>query len=70
MVIIQEIIYQKQGAYVINLDEYEKIGTHWIAFFVKPKYTVYFYGFGVEHIPKEIKNFIGNGQSSSAKARN
>ena len=22
----------KDGAYVINLDEYESIGTHWIAF--------------------------------------
>ena len=44
----------KKGDYVINLDEYASIGTHWIAFFVKPKYTVYFDSFGVEHIPKEI----------------
>ena len=44
----------KKGAYVINLDEYANIGTHWIALFVKPKYTVYFDSFGVEHIPKEI----------------
>ena len=29
----------KKGAYVINLDEYENTGTHWIALFVKPKYT-------------------------------
>ena len=48
----------KKGAYVINLDEYENIGTHWIALFVKPKYTVYFDSFGVEHIPKEINKFI------------
>ena len=41
-----------------------------IALFVKPKYTVYFDSFGVEHIPKEIKKFIGNEQSSSEKARN
>ena len=27
----------KKGAYVINLDEYENTGTHWIALFVKPK---------------------------------
>ena len=60
----------KKGAYVINLHEYKNIGTHWIALFVKPKYTVYFDSFGVEHIPKEIKKFIGNEQSSSAKARN
>ena len=42
----------KKGAYVINLDEYTNIGTHWIALFVKPKYTVYFDSFGVEHVPK------------------
>ena len=50
----------KKGAYVINLDEYTNIGTHWIALFVKPKYTAYFDSFGVEHIPKEIKKFVGN----------
>ena len=50
----------KKGTYVINLDEYANIGTHWIASFVKPEYTVYFDSFGVEHIPKEIKKFIGN----------
>ena len=50
----------KKGAYVINLDEYENVGTHWIALFVKPKYTVYFDSFGIEHIPKEIKHAIGN----------
>ena len=28
----------KKGAYVINLDEYENTGTHWVALFVKPKW--------------------------------
>ena len=37
----------KKGAYVINLDEYENTGTHWVSLFVKPKYTVYFDSFGV-----------------------
>ena len=50
----------KKGAHVINLDEYENIGTHWIALFVKLKYTIYFDSFGIEHIPKEINKFIGN----------
>ena len=50
----------KKGAYVINLGEYANIGTHWIALFVKPKYTVYFDSFGIEHIPKEINKFIRN----------
>ena len=57
----------KKGAYVINLDEYENTGTHWVSLFVKPKYTtessssertVHFDSFGVEHIPKEINKFI------------
>ena len=48
----------KKGAYVINLDEYENTVTHWVSLFVKPKYTVYFDSFGVEHIPKEINKFI------------
>ena len=43
----------KKGAYVINLDEYENTGTHWFSLFVKPKYTVYFDSFGIEHTPKE-----------------
>ena len=50
----------KKGAYVINLDEYANKGTHWIALFVKPKYTVYFDSYSVEHISKETKKFIGN----------
>ena len=50
----------KKGAYVINLDECKNTGTHCVALFAKPKYKVYFDSFGVEHIPKEIKKFIGN----------
>ena len=55
----------KKGAYVINLDEYENTGTHWVALFVKPKYTVYFDSFGVEHIPEEYNKFIGNNDIKS-----
>ena len=50
----------KDGAYVINLDEYKSIGTHWIALYVNAENVTYFDSFGVEHIPKEIKKFIGN----------
>ena len=50
----------KDGVYVINLDEYSDIGTHWIAIYVNTKTVRYFDSFGVEHIPKEIKNFINN----------
>ena len=28
----------KNGAYVINLDEYRDIGTHWVALYVNNKY--------------------------------
>ena len=55
----------KKGAYIINLDEYENTGTHGIALFVKPKYTVYFDSFGIEHIPKEINKFIRNNIKSN-----
>ena len=48
----------KNGTYVINLDEYEDIGTHWIALYVKNNEITYFDSFGVEHVPKEIKKFI------------
>ena len=50
----------KDGAYVINLDEYCDIGTHWIALYVNNKTVTYFDRFGIEHIPKEVKKFIGN----------
>ena len=50
----------KDGEYVINLDEYSDIGTHWIALYVNTKTVTYFNNFGVEHILKEIKKFINN----------
>ena len=50
----------KYGAYAINLDEYSDIGTHWIASYVKNKTVTYFDSFVIEHIPKEVKKFIGN----------
>ena len=49
----------KDGAYIINLDQYSDIGTHWVALHVNNNVT-YFDSFGVENIPKEIKTFINN----------
>ena len=50
----------KYGACVINLDEYADVGTHWIALFCNRREIVYFHSFGVEQVPKVIKEFIGN----------
>ena len=50
----------KDGAYVINFDEYADVGTHWIALFCNRNEIVYFDSFGVEHVPEEIKEFVGN----------
>ena len=50
----------KDGAYVINLDEYYDIGTHWIVLYVNNKTVTYFDSFGKEHIPKEVKKFIAH----------
>ena len=50
----------KDGAYVINLDEYADVGTHWIALFCSRNETAYFDSFGVEHVLEEIKEFIRN----------
>ena len=47
-------------AYVINLDEYQSIETHCLAFYVNDNNVTYFDSFRVEHIPKEIKKIIGN----------
>ena len=47
----------KNGAYVINLDKYTDVGTHWIALYVKNNEVIYFDSFGVEHVPKS-KNLL------------
>ena len=40
------------GVCIINFDEYESIGTHWIALYVNVKNVTYFDSFGVGNIPK------------------
>ena len=47
----------KDGAYVINLNEYADVGTHWIALFCYRNEIVYFNNFDVS---KEIKKIVGN----------
>ena len=60
------LLKAKDGPYVINLSEYESIGTHWRALYVngnngRGSYdATYFESFGAEHIPKDIKKYIRN----------
>ena len=50
----------KDGGCKINLDEYADVWSDWIALFALNNNLVYFDSFGVEHISKEIKQFIRN----------
>ena len=60
----------KDGAYVINLDEYSDIRTHWVALYVQNNNVAYFDSFGVEQIRKEIKVFINRSLSSASQNKN
>ena len=57
MVFIQNIVHIKLGftysVYVINPEEYKSVGSHWIAIYGNVDNVICFYGFGVDHIPKE-----------------
>ena len=48
----------RNGAYVINLDEYSDIGTHWIVLCTLNNNVTYSDSSGIEHISKKIKTFI------------
>ena len=50
----------KDGAYVINLDEYESIGIYWIAINANAENVTYFDRFGVEYMSKDIRELIVN----------
>ena len=45
----------KDGAFVINFDEFKSIGNHGIDFYVNGNNIIYFDRFEVGHISKEIK---------------
>ena len=53
----------KDGSYIINLDEYSDIETHWVALYVHNNDVTYFDSFGVEHIRKEIRKIINRSLS-------
>ena len=50
----------KDGTHIINLDEFELIGTHWTDLDVNDNNVTYFDSFGVENVPEEIIKLIGN----------
>ena len=60
----------KNGAYVINLDEYADVGAHWTALFCNRNEIVYFDSFGVENVPEEIKEFIDRPSPSASQNKN
>ena len=43
----------KDGAYIVNLDEYASKGTHWIALNLDDNDVTYFDSFGVKNIPNK-----------------
>ena len=49
----------KDGVYVMNIDEFKSIRTHWITLDVNGNSATNFDIFGVENIPEEIKKLIG-----------
>ena len=50
----------ENDAYVINLDEYVNVGTHCNTLYVSNNDVIYFDSFGVQHIPPEMRHFLGN----------
>ena len=57
---IQEMIYQKikDMAYTINFDEYESIGTYWIALYVNTENVTYVDSFEVDCVDTFVMNLI------------
>ena len=48
----------KDGAYIINTDEYKSIGTNWIVSYVNAENVTYFDSFGVEYILGKVRKII------------
>ena len=44
--------------YVINVDDKQSKGTHWILLFIDRHAAVYFDSFKIEYIPQEVLNKI------------
>ena len=57
-VLIHETIFTKQrmGVNVINLDEFESLGTHWVAFYVNDNNATYFDSVEKNIFQNKLKN--------------
>ena len=43
-------------AYIINLEDKNSKGTHWVSFFIDKNLATYFDCFGIEYISQEVLN--------------
>ena len=48
----------KDRVYVINLDDKQRKGTHWLSLFIDKNTAVYFNSFGIVYIPQEVLTHI------------
>ena len=48
----------EDGTYIVNLDDYKSIRTHWFALYVNGDSMIYFDRYSTERIPEEIKRYI------------
>ena len=48
----------KYGAYVINLDDKKRKGTHWASLFIQRNTAAYCHSFEIEYIPQEVLSKI------------
>ena len=48
----------KDGAYVINLDEYKSIGTYWIALYVNVENVTYLIALEMNIFQKKLENSL------------
>ena len=54
----KKLLKTNDGAYIINLDDDQSIWIYCIALHVNAENVTFFDSFGVERIPKEIKNSL------------
>ena len=55
--------------HVINLDDKDRKGTHWVSLFIDRNTSVYFSSFGIEYISQEVSKKIRDKSISHNKFR-